>query len=383
VSSPLPLKGVRVLDLSRHLPGPYVTAALADLGATVIKIEERELGDPTRVMAPVVGDGSDSALHAWLNRGKKSVALDLKTKEGAAIVKSMAASSDVLVESFRSGVMRRLGLDYPRLRRIAPKLVYVSLSGYGATGPRARRATHDLNIAGEAGLLSGGASVSPGLIADTAAGLLTLVAILAKLKDHGKKGFKGGAIDLSILDGALALISAPLVRTLSAPDREHDELWGTHACYRIYECADGLSLTVGALEPQFWQAVCEGVGLKDHARSQWSRRKQPEMSADFERVFKTKSRADWLDILGPLDACVTPVQTMTEVLADPQIRARKAFAPQKTARGTFLSPTFLPQLTSRSRRRAPRHGEHTRDVLLSLGLSKARIVQLRDTGVIQ
>lgn len=383
MSSPLPLKGVRVLDLSRHLPGPYVTAALADLGATVIKIEERELGDPTRVMAPVVGDGSDSALHAWLNRGKKSVALDLKSKDGAAIVKSMAASSDVLVESFRSGVMRRLGLDYPRLRRVAPKLVYVSLSGYGATGPRARRATHDLNIAGEAGLLSGGASVSPGLIADTAAGLLTLVAILAKLKDHGKKSFKGGVIDLSILDGALALISAPLVRTLSAPDREHDELWGTHACYRIYECADGRSLTVGALEPQFWQAVCEGVGLQDHARSQWSRRKQPEISADFERVFKTKSRAEWLDILGPLDACVTPVQTMTEVLADPQIRARKAFAPQKTARGTFLSPTFLPQLTSRSRRRAPRHGEHTRDVLLSLGFSKARISQLRDTGVIQ
>jgi alpha-methylacyl-CoA racemase len=383
VSSPLPLKGVRVLDLSRHLPGPYVTAALADLGATVIKIEERELGDPTRVMAPVVGDGSDSALHAWLNRGKKSVALDLKAREGAAIVKSMAASSDVLVESFRSGVMRRLGLDYPRLRRVAPKLVYVSLSGYGATGPRARRATHDLNIAGEAGLLSGGASVSPGLIADTAAGLLTLVAILAKLKDHGKKNFKGGVIDLSILDGALALISAPLVRTLSAPDREHDELWGTHACYRIYECADGRSLTVGALEPQFWQAVCEGVGLQQHARSQWSRRKQPEVSADFERVFKTKSRAEWLDILGPLDACVTPVQTMAEVLADPQIRARKAFAPQKTARGTFLSPTFLPQLTRRSRRRAPRHGEHTRDVLLSLGLSKARITQLRDTGVIQ
>lgn len=383
MSSPLPLKGVRVLDLSRHLPGPYVTAALADLGATVIKIEERDFGDPTRGMAPAVADGSDGALHAWLNRGKKSVAIDLKSKEGLALVKQMAASSDVLVESFRSGVMQRLGLDYARLRRLAPKLLFVSLSGYGATGPRARRATHDLNIAGEAGLLSGGATVSPGLIADTAAGLLTLVAILARLKDHGTKRFKGGVIDLSILDGALALISAPLVRTLSAPDREHDELWGTHACYRIYECGDGRSLTVGALEPQFWKLVCEGVGLADHARSQWSRRKQPAMSADFERVFKTKSRAEWLDILGPLDACVTPVQSLTEVLADPQIRSRQAFAPQKTERGTFLSPTFLPQLTRRTRRRAPRHGEHTRAVLLSLGLSKSRVDQLRDTGVIQ
>ncbi|MBX7184061.1 MAG: CoA transferase [Vicinamibacteria bacterium] len=382
--SALPLSGVRVLDLSRHLPGPYVTAALADLGATVVKIEEREFGDPTRGMAPATRDGTDSALHAWLNRGKKSVALDLKSAEGLALVKSLAGRSDVLVESFRPGVMKRLGLDYPRLRRAAPRLLYVSLSGYGANGPRSRRATHDLNVAGEVGLLSGGASVSPGLVADTAAGLLTLVAILAKLKDLGRKAYKGGLIDLSILDGGLALISASLVRSLSAPDREPDELWGTHACYRAYECADGRRLAVGALEPQFWRAVCEGVGFPEHIRGQWSRGKQAGIAADFEARFKTRPLADWMKVLTPLDACVTPVQTMAEVMADPQVRAREAFLPQRTARGTFLSPTFLPQITRRShRRRAPRHGEHTRDVLLSLGLSKARIAELRDTGVIQ
>ncbi|HQZ17940.1 MAG TPA: CaiB/BaiF CoA-transferase family protein [Vicinamibacteria bacterium] len=380
----LPLSGVRVLDLSRHLPGPYVTAALADLGATVVKIEEKDFGDPTRGMAPAVKDGTDSAIHAWLNRGKKSVALDLKSKEGLAIVKSMAAKSDVLVESFRPGVMKRLGLDYRHLKRLAPKLLFVSLSGYGANGPRSRRATHDLNAAGEAGLLTGGASISPGLVADTAAGLLTLVAILAKLKDLGRSRFKGGLIDLSILDGALALIAAPLVRSLSAPDREPDELWGTHACYRVYECADGRRLAMGALEPQFWQAVCEGLGFPEHVRSQWSRKKQPGIAADFEARFRTKPLADWMKILAPLDACVTPVQTLAEVIADPQVRAREGFLPQKTARGTFLSPTFLPQITRRShRRRAPRHGEHTRGVLLSLGLSKARIQELRDTGVIQ
>ncbi len=379
----LPLRGLRVLDLSRHLPGPYVTAALADLGAMVVKIEEKEIGDPTRGMAPAVRDGSDSALHAWLNRGKRSVALDLKSKEGIAIVKAMAAKSDVLVESFRPGVMHRLGLDAARLRRSTPKLLFVSLSGYGATGPRSRRATHDLNIMGEAGLLSGGASMSPGLAADTAAGLLTLVAILAKLKDHGRRGYKGGVIDLSIMDGALALISAPLVRSLSRPDVNHDELWGTHACYRTYDCADGQRIALGALEPQFWRSICDALGFPHHARTQWSRKKQEEMSADLERVFKSKARADWLALLEPLDACVTPVQNMTEVLADPQIRARHAFAPQKTARGTFLSPTFLPSITGRKRPRAPRHGEHTRDVLRSLGLSKARIDTLRETGVIQ
>jgi crotonobetainyl-CoA:carnitine CoA-transferase CaiB-like acyl-CoA transferase len=382
--SPLPLAGVRVLDLSRHLPGPYVTAALADLGATVTKIEERDFGDPTRGMAPPVADGSDSALHAWLNRGKKSVALDLKSKEGVLIIKALALKSDVLVETFRPGVMRRLGLDYECLRRRAPRLVFVSLSGNGATGPRSARATHDLNAAGESGLLSGGASMSAGLIADTAAGLLTLVAIVAKLKDLGRRRFRGGFIDLSILDGALALVSAPLVRSLSAPDREPDELWGTHACYRTYECGDGRRVAVGALEPQFWKALCEGLGLPDHARSQWSRNKQPAILADFERTFRARPRKDWLALLGPLDACVTPVQTMTEVMADPQIRARDAFLPQKTERGVFLSPTFLPQMTRpRVRRRAPRHGEHTHDVLRSLGYSKARILKLRDTGVIQ
>src|SRR5689334_18009426 len=144
----LPLKGVRVLDLSRHLPGPYVTAALADLGATVLKIEERQVGDPTRLMRPLVEDGTDGAPHPSLSRGKRSVALDLKSKEGVAIVRALAAKCHVLVESFRPGVMRRLGLDYPRLRRHAPKLLFVSLSGYGGGGPRSRRATHDLNVAG-------------------------------------------------------------------------------------------------------------------------------------------------------------------------------------------------------------------------------------------
>jgi crotonobetainyl-CoA:carnitine CoA-transferase CaiB-like acyl-CoA transferase len=331
-----------------------------------------------------VKDGTDSALHAWLNRGKKSVALDLKSPEGVAIVKSMAMKSDVLVESFRPGVMKRLGLDYPRMRRLAPKLLYVSLSGYGAFGPRSRRATHDLNVAAEAGLLGRGSSPSPGLVADTAAALLTLVAILAKLKDLGRPRFKGGLVDLSILDGALTLMSAPLARALSLPDQEHDELWGTHACYRAYECADGRRIAIGALEPRFWQSVCEGLGFPGHVRGQWSREKQPSIMADLERRFRAKPLGEWMKLLGPRDACVTPVNTLAEVMVDPQVLAREAFLPQKSGHGTFLSPTFLPQITRRShRRRAPRLGEHTRDVLRSLGMSKARIDGLRDTGVIR
>ena len=380
----LPLAGIRVLDLSRHFPGPYVTGALVDLGATVTKIEEREVGDPVRFTTPPIPDGSDSALHAWLNRGKKSVALDLKLKDAQAIVKTLARKSDILVETFRPGVMRRLGLDYASLRRSSPHLLYVSLSGFGAKGPMSRRAMHDLNAVGQVGLLSGGASMSPGLLADTASGLLTLIAILAKLGGPGVRARKGGLIDLSILDGALSLASAPLARSLCAPGVEHDELWGTHACYRVYECADQRSLTVGALEPQFWSAICEAMGFPAHARAQWSKSRQSAMCADFEGAFKTKTQAEWMKILGPLDACVMPVQTMAEVLKDTQIRARHAWAPQASQRGHFESPTFLPQVTGgRRRRRAPRHGEHTRSVLLALGYSKTRIERLLDTGVIR
>ena len=162
------------------------------------------------------------------------------------------------------------------------------------------------------------------------------------------------------------------------------ELWGSHACYRTYECGDGRRIAIGALEPRFWQSVCEGLGFPQHVPGQWSRRKQPAMFKDFERKFRTKPLSAWMKTLGPLDACVTPVQTLAEVVSDAQVLSRDAFLPQRTARGTFLSPTFLPQITKRShRKRAPRHGEHTRDVLRSLGMSKARIESLRDTGVIQ
>ena len=380
----LPLTGLRVLDLSRHFPGPYVTGALADFGASVVKIEDVELGDPTRMVAPPVPDGEDAALHAWLNRGKQSIALNLKTKDAVAIVKALAAKCDVLIESFRPGVMERLGLDQRRLRRVAPRVLYVSLSGYGADGPRAGHATHDLNVVGETGLMDGRASVGPGLIADTAAGLLALVAILARLQGRGRRDYKGGTLDLSILDGGLALTAPSLVRVLASPGQNHDELWGGHACYRTYECADGRFMTVASLEPRFWKTVCDTLGFPDHAKAQWSRRAQPQACADFEGAFRTKTQSDWVAVFEPLNVCVTPVQTLSEVLVDPQVRARSAFAKLGTPNGEFMAPSFLPQISgTKKRKRAPRHGEHTGVVLSGLGYSKARVQELRATGVIQ
>lgn len=379
-----PLSGLRVLDLSRYLPGPFVSAVLADLGATVTKIEDAETGDLLRVMPPALKDGSDSALHAWLNRGKKSLSLNLKTNEGRTVVRDLARRSDVLIESFRPGVMRRMGLDAPRLRKIAPRLLYVSLSGCGAAGPRAGRALHDINAAGLAGLLSPDAVAPAGLAVDTSLALLALVAILAKLPNAGRRTDRGGAIDLSLLDGALTLMSLPLARALNAREADQGELTGGFACYRAYECADGLRLAVGALEPHFYESVCEAVGLSAHARHQWKRSKQPDIIADFERAFRSRSRAEWLSILEPKDACVTPVHSVAEAMQEGQALARHSFAPHRARLGTFKAPAFAPSLTGRSARpRAPRQGQHSREILLGLGYSKARIADLRASGVIR
>ena len=379
----LPLAGLRVLDFSRHFPGPYLTSALSDLGATVLKLEDPAFGDPTRIVTPLVPDGTEGALHAWLNRGKKSLAVDLKLDAGALIARTLAKKSDVVVESFRPGVMARLGLDARRLLRDNPRLLCVSLSGYGASGPGASRPTHDLNVVGETALIGPGAQAGNALAADTVSGLLALVAILARLQGRHRRDFKGGVIDLSILDGGLALAAPALVRHFADPSREHDELLGGFACYRTYLCADGRSMAVGALEPRFFETACETLGFPGHAKLQWSKRAQPAICADFEKVFGSRTQADWVAIFGTLDACVTPVQSIAEAAVDPQIAARKAFLPLETQKGAFTAPAFLPQVTGTGRRRrAPRHGEHTEKVLRSLGYSKTNLRELRATGVI-
>ena len=380
------LAGVRVLDLTRYIPGPYCTMLLADLGADVVKIEEPFVGDPTRGVPPPVGP--DSAVHAALNRNKRSVVLDLRTDEGAGLARRLAATADVLVESFRPGVLEKRGLGADALRRDNPRLVYCSMTGYGQAGPHASRAGHDIDYGALSGLLGAtrdddGRPVLPAAqLADMAGGLLGTIAVLGALQARERTG-RGQVADVSIFHAALALLTVPLTRLLVA-GAPVNELSGAHACYGVYRCRDGRYVAVGALEPKFWETLCRALGHPELVGRQWdrgdSRRGARETLA---AVFATHDRDDWVRELAAVDACVEPVLDMTEVADAPQ--ARGCLAEQRA--GTVPFRTVAPPLRFSDtppslRRPAPALGEHTDEVLAEAGIALKEIERLRGAGVI-
>ena len=266
------LDGIRVLDLSRLLPGGFGTGLLADLGAEVIKVEQPVVGDYMRWLDPKLGD--ESAASWVVDRGKRSIGVDLKSPRGVEVVRRLVRSADAFVESFRPGVADRLGVGYEALRAERPDLVYCSISGYGQTGPLRTEAGHDLNYIGRAGLLSitGSHDGRPGIpgvqVADLGGGaLLAMVGLLAALVRAARTG-EGEHIDMSMTDGAFALLSVHLgdyFATGVVPERERMLLNGGYPSYNVYACADGKHLTVGALEEKFFAVVCEVVGRPDLA----------------------------------------------------------------------------------------------------------------------
>ncbi|MFW5878576.1 MAG: CaiB/BaiF CoA transferase family protein, partial [Myxococcota bacterium] len=272
MDSPRPaLEGLRVLDLSRLLPGPYCSSLLADLGAEVVKIEGPPGGDYLRWMPPLLGDQS-AYFHA-LNRGKRSLLLSLKHERGIEVFhKLVSAGYDVVIESFRPGVMDRLGLGYEELKKIRPGLILCSITGYGRDGPRSRRAGHDLNFLGLSGVLgmmgpAQEAPVVPGVqIADVGGGsLMAAVGILAALYRRASSG-EGAWIDISMTEGALAFLSAHLAARQGMAEPLHHgsgALSGDRPCYSLYRTSDGKLMSVAALEPVFWQALCRVLGRED------------------------------------------------------------------------------------------------------------------------
>jgi crotonobetainyl-CoA:carnitine CoA-transferase CaiB-like acyl-CoA transferase len=373
---PSALAGVRVLDLTRYIPGPYCTMLLGDLGADVVKVEEPPLGDPTRAVPPPAGD--DSAVHAALNRHKRSVAVDIRQEAGAALVARLAAAADVLVEAYRPGVLARRGLGAETLRARNPRLVYCSLTGYGQEGPLAQRAGHDVNYAARAGFLAAnrdaeGRPVLPGAqVADMTGGLLATIGILAALQARERTG-RGQVVDVSMLDGMLALMTVPAARTLAGGARAN-ELSGTHACYNVYRCRDGRYLAVGALEPKFWEALCRALDLRQLVGRQWERGdKRQETIAAFVDRFASRDRDEWAEALAGADACVEPVFDVGEALA--------ARSPEDSA-GTSL-PLRLSETPLRQGRPAPALGNGTDEVLAEAGYGRTEIESLRTSGVIQ
>lgn len=374
------LQGVRVLDLTRYIPGPYATLVLGDLGADVIKIEEGPLGDPTRVTPPAVG--GDAALHAALNRNKRSVLLDWRSEPGAQVVRRLAARSDVLVESFRPGALARRGLGADALLAENPRLVHCSITGYGADDARAG---HDVNYVGLGGLLDGnrGSDGEPVLpqaqVADMAGALTAVIGILAALQSRERTG-RGQAVTISLRDSVLALLTVPLARRL-AGGAARSELSGTHACYNVYRCRDGRHLTVGALEPKFWEALVRRLGREDLVGRQWEGDGTRERTLDEVRaIFAARDRDEWLRELSGLDACVEPVLDPFEAAA----AAAGALVEQPSGDGwlrTVETPVRLDGTPVRQRP-APGLGEHTSEVLRELGYDAHEIDALRGLGVV-
>ncbi len=380
------LHGIRVLDFTRYIPGPYCTMLLGDLGADVVKVEEPPQGDPTRAVPPPVGE--DAAAHAALNRNKRSIVVDLRQRAGIAIARRLAASSDVLVEAFRPGVLSRRGLGAEPLRAENPRLVYCSVSGYGQDGPLAQRAGHDVDYVALGGLLgcnrdADGRPVLPAAqLGDMTGALVATIGILAALQARERTG-RGQLVDVSLLEGVLALLTVPATR-LMAGGTLTNELAGSFACYNVYACRDGRHIAVGALEPKFWEALCRALALPELIGRQWATGERGREAIEtLARTFAGRDRDEWIRELASADACVEPVLDLGEAAA--QTQAWRSITEERVGGAAFRTvraPLRLSATPVATRRGAPRLGEHTSGVLGELGYGAPEIEALRASGVV-
>jgi len=383
----LPLEGVRVLDLTRLLPGNHCTLLLADLGADVVKVEEPGRGDYIRLTPPLV-DGQGAA-HRALNRGKRSVTLDLKAAGGPDLLLRLAGNADALVESFRPGVLDRLGVGWDALSRENPRLVYCALTGFGQDGPYRDRVGHDINYIGYAGILEAtgapdGPPVLPAVqVGDLGGGMAAALGVVASLGQAVREG-RGRLVDVSMLDVSMswaAVHTSWFLATGEVPARGAMPLTGGLACYRPYRCADGRFVAVGALEPRFWRGLCEAVGTEDLIEAHLDPGRQEEVAGRLRDVFGSRPRDEWVERLAGLEACVGPVNDVAEAVADPQVRHRGMVA-EVDGRAVGPGPAIRLAEGRGSMRPAPALGEHTDEVLAEAGLSREEIADLRGRGIV-
>lgn len=354
-----PLAGVRVLDMTRLLPGNYATVTLVEMGADVVKVEAVQ-GDGTRWVGPFLESGESGAF-VQLNRGKSSAVLDLKDPAGAAEFATWIADSDVLVDSFRPGVLDRLGFSQAQLRALRPNLVHVSIDAYGSGGSLEQVPGHDLNALGYAGVLTlAGDPVLPGLqVADLAAGLHGALAVLAGLRVAATGEF--ARYEVSMVDSAMAMAQLPLggwLATGQSPTTPWD-LTGRWACYDVYQCADGLWITVGALEPKFFAQILDLLDLPEWKNAQYDIARQDALRELLVQSFGSRPRTHWLDLLGHADTCVGPALTLSEAMAHPNLVARSVMRRVRASDGSvhevFPALPWLPG-TEEASARAPSLG---------------------------
>ena len=376
------LSGITVIDLSRLLPGPYCSMILADHGARVIAVEDK------RFLA-------DGLFLNLINRNKEHMSLNLKTEKGKKIFFRLIQNIDVLLEGFRPGVVDRLGVDFETVRKVNPKIIYCSISGYGQDGPFRDRVGHDANYLSYAGVLDliGEADRPPSIpgvqMADIAGGgMNAAIGILLALFAREKTG-KGQYIDISMTDGMVGLL--PLVLFFSQlngqePKRADEFLSHRYACYNTYETADGRFLSIGAVENRFWKQLCDVLGVPEYAKLQYDDQHRKEIIDYLRNTFQQKTLDEWDAVLGHLDICWGRVQSLSEVLEDPLFRQRKMVVEIKGNDGktskTLGVPVKLSETPGAIRTPPVDFGASTPDILRELGYSEKDIKEFEEAGVI-
>jgi len=389
----LPLEGVRVLDLSRQLPGPLATQILADFGAEVIKIEDTRSGDNFRHTEPRVN--GVAARHLQLNRNKRGLAVDLKSPAGREIFLKLAARSQVVFEQFRPGVAARLGVDYPAARAASPAIVYCSLSGFGQDAPYRDLVAHDpnyLSLAGVLGLIGrrdGGPAMSGPQLADISAAHQCTIGILLALRKAEATG-EGDFLDMSLFDSAFSLAVTALSTYLgggAAPTRAGERHNGKYPWADIYRTADGGWITLAAIEEHFYANLCRALGREDWLGDQYAdAARQEEIRAGMADIFATRTRDEWFALLKDKDVCIAPVLGIDEAAESEQVRRRGNIVahrhPQAGDTRLLRSPIRMASAQPAIRRGAPALGEHSAEILAEAGYGRAEIDRLLREGVI-
>ncbi len=375
------LAGIRVLDLSRLLPGPYCSMVLADHGAEVISIEDRRFQ-------------ADGLFFESLYRNKRHLSLNLKSPEGMQIFLRLAQNCDIIIEGFRPGVAKRLGVDFATIHERFPEIIYCSISGYGQTGPMVQKAGHDINYLATAGVLdligpAAGPPSIPGIqIADIGGSMNAVIGILLALVARNSSG-RGQYIDISMTDALIGFLSLPhyfYSRSGEPPRRSRELLSHRYACYNTYAAADGNFMAVGALEHRFWYQLCRCLDLEKYADLQFDEGRREEIIDAVEQVFRRKSAKQWEQEFVEADVCCTRVLGLEELLQHPLFRERamvvESTGPAGGAPGTLGISIKLSDTPGSIRTASARFGQHNREILDGLGYSDAEIADFRDRSII-
>jgi len=376
------LQGIKVIDLSRMLPGPYCSMILADHGARVIAVEDRRYMTDDVFISPV-------------NRNKDHMTLNLKTEEGKAIFFRLAEDADVVMEGFRPGVAKRLGVDYEAVRKVNKKIIYCSITGYGQDGPYRDMAGHDVNYLSSSGVLDligekGRSPCIPGIqIADlVGGGMNAAIGILLALAARARTG-EGQYIDISMADGMLSLLPVPLQiiqEKSQVPSRSDTKLSHRYACYNVYETADGRYISIGAVENRFWVNLCELLGVPEYGPLQYDEDRRQEIVEFLRKTFKTKTLDEWTEVLGQRDVCWGKVQNISEALNDQLFAERGMVAELRDGSGGSSTALGIPiklSDTPGSLRTPPvEFGQSTRKILEELGYTKAEADHFFDHGAV-